>query len=87
MFLDDPSKCGPPDVVKRIMDMVGKRGEPWISAWTCDEFKTFLNDLGYHVISDMVARDYNDEYLVPLDRGLKEEDMLSIERLVTATIK
>lgn len=84
---DEPKRVGPPQVVEKITSLVAGGGEPWISGWTRDGFKSFLQDMGYEIVSDTTASNYNDEYLVPLDRGQKPEEMLSMERFVVATVK
>jgi O-methyltransferase involved in polyketide biosynthesis len=81
---DDPAKCGPIKAVENVRKMPGATGEPWISGWTQVEFATFLKELGYQVESDTTAKDYNDSYLEPLGRRMKEEEILNMERFVVA---
>jgi len=61
-------------------------GETWMSGWSRSGFETFLQELGYQVLYDTTARDYNDKYMSPLGRQMKAEDVLSVERFVVAKI-
>jgi len=85
---EDPAQCGPPDAVKKVVSMVsGMMGEKWISSWTPQGFQTFLEDLGFHVVSDTTTRDYREKYMVPLGREVDEREMWALERFVVATVQ
>ena len=60
--------------------------EPWISGWTQSEFKEFLSHLGFDVIENTTAKDYNELYMKPIGRSMDENQICSVERFVVATI-
>ena len=63
-----------------------KVGEPWISGWSKEDFATFMNDLGYKVVSDTTQEDYNETYLKDVGRQLEKKDLLNMERFVLAKV-
>jgi len=69
---------------RRIMSMAARVGEPWISGWSKGEFKDFLMDCGYRVLSDTGAEDYNETYLKSIGRSLDDQDLFCMERFVVA---
>ena len=85
---DNPSQVSyDPTVCQRIMKMASSVGEPWISGWSQSEFKEFMNECGYEVLSDTTTKDYHDEYLGSLEvRKMDPNDILSIERFVCAKV-
>jgi O-methyltransferase involved in polyketide biosynthesis len=87
VFEDDPSKCGPPKLIQRILKISQSTGEAWISGWYPEEFQSFLKDLGYQVLSDTTTKDYNEKYLIPLGRGMQEDEIPCIERFVVAKVE
>ena len=51
------------------------------------DFKSFLYESGpYEYISDTTVEELNDKYLVPRNRGLEKDTMVSIERYVVAAV-
>lgn len=84
---DDPAKCGPINNVNTVLKVAKYSGEPWISGWTAQEFKSFLDKLGYEVISDSIISELSDKYLAPINRSLDSNEILSIERYVKAIVK
>jgi len=85
-IFDNPSKCGPPTLVEKLLKGTKMAGEPWISGWNPEQFQHFLEDLGYNVVSDTTVKELHDEYLMPLNRGLKDDEILSFERFVVAAV-
>jgi len=87
VLTDTPSPdCGSPKSIRTILKMSQMTGETWMSGWSRSGFETFLQELGYQVLYDTTARDYNDKYMSPLGRQMKAEDVLSVERFVVAKI-
>lgn len=84
---DEPSKVGPLRSVENLLKMSKKFGEPWISAWTEPGFAAFMADLGFDVLENSTARDYNESYMVPLGRGMAPEETTSVERFVVARLR
>ena len=60
--------------------------EPWITSWSPDSFASFLKECGFQVLSDVSVEELNEKYLVPRNRGLKEDEKLELERYVVAKI-
>lgn len=79
-LLDNPAKHA-------VVNIAKYAGEKWISGWTAQGFKSFLDELGYEVMSDSIISDLSDKYLAPLNRSLDSNEILSIERYVTAVVK
>lgn len=78
-----------PQQVKQLntlLELVKWSNEPWITSWSPESFASFLKDCGYAVVSDVSVEELNDQYLVPLDRGLQEDEKLELERYVVAKI-
>ena len=68
--LAEPSELSP--AIRRVRSMAAKVGEPWISGWTKEGFRSFIEDLGYEVVSDTAPEDYNASYLRSAGRELDE---------------
>lgn len=79
--IDNPTKSS-----KTLVSLSKYVGEPWITYWTKDNFQSWMKDLGYEVIEDTTAKDYNKRYMTPLGREMKPEEITSVERYVTARI-
>jgi len=84
---DDPAKVGPIKSSNNLIRIAKSVGEPWISSWTEEGFGGFLEDLGYKVLENTTAKDYNETYMEPLGRRMKNDEILSVERFVVAKIE
>ena len=84
VFDDDPSDVASKSSVSAILQGTRRVGEPWISGWSPTSIKSFLHGLEYDVISDTTAKDYNDVYLEPLGRKVKDNEIPAMERFVVA---
>jgi len=86
-LFDNPEKCGPPKSLRSLLRAAKTVGEPWISGFSPQEFKSFLDNLGYEVVLDSTVEELSDKYLAPLNRSLDKNEILSVERYVLATVK
>jgi len=73
-----------PKSYQRIQQLAAKVGEPWVSGWTKEDFRVFLRENGYEVVSDTAMSDYNLTYLKDVNRQLPEEELMNLERFVVA---
>lgn len=69
---------------RNVLKWAAKKGEQWISVWSQDEFRTFLSECGFEVVSDTTQEDYVEEYLGAVGRTLEKDEVLSMERFVVA---
>lgn len=73
--------------LSRLLKIVEWKGEPWITSWNPESFALFLeNDCGYKVVSDVGIAELNEQYLVPRNRALAENEKFGLERYVLASI-
>merc|ERR1712176_1136491 len=87
-ILEDPeSACpGRSSKLKRFFWMVEREGEPWISTWKIANFASFLQESGFEVVEDVGFADLNQRYLIPRNRGRKDDELCNIERYVVARV-
>ena len=85
--LDEPEQVGPIRSVNNLLNIASKVGEPWVSFWTQEDFRQYMDELGYEVLENTTCSDYNESYMVPLGRAMRSEEITSVERFVVARIR
>ena len=75
--------CDDPTIVHKILKAV-PTNEPWITGWSKENYKLFMESLSFDIIEDVSIEDFEDKYFTPLGRTAKP--FLRIERFATGTL-
>lgn len=87
---DDPVRvCGTghpnPASVQRIGAMVAMIGEPWISYYGQAEIPSFIEKCsGFALVADTSMNEANEQFFLPVGRGLPSHKLCCFERYVVA---
>ena len=84
--LDDTGSACPASAwrLRLLLRFFAWIGEPWIGSYPTAGFESFLRDSGYEIIENVGFSELNRRYLVPRNRGRKDEELCNTERYVIA---
>ena len=75
--------CDNPEVVHKLLNAMPKN-ERWISGWSKDGFKKYMESASFKIIEDITSDDFEDLYYTPLGRTAKP--YLRVERYASAML-
>jgi len=87
-FWDAPEKCGDVDEIRKLKWLTENlASEPLISGWDAAELAETMQTNGFTVERDVSLPELSGDYFVPAGRPVPEEQMVIVDRFVTAVKK
>ena len=68
-----------------IKSLSEKVGEPWVSFYSEAEMGDMLSQLGFVIQKNVTLEDLNSLYFGPVDRTLREDQIVKLEHLLIAS--
>ena len=75
--------CDDPETVHKLLNALPKN-ESWISGWSKDGFKTYMEGKSFNIIEDVSSDDFEELYYTTLGRTAKP--YLRVERYASAML-